>query len=84
MWAKPLADGSRVAVLLLNLRDEAAAVLSASFADVGLPPTAQAAARDLWAQRDLGSVFNGSFTTPTPISPHGSMVVTLRPISSQL
>ena len=77
VWAKPLADGKRVAVLLLNVDDATPARLSVAFSALGLPNTTMAA-RDLWARKELGD-FTGAFTTPSPVEPHGSVMVTLTP-----
>lgn len=70
-WAKPLADGS-VAAMLLN-RSPAAATVSCSWAEIGLPhPAAAATVRDLWQRKDLGS-FTGAYAATVPS--HGAVVV---------
>ena len=70
-WAKPLADGS-VAAMLLN-RGTAAALMSCTWEEVGLPqPSAAAAVRDLWERKDLGN-FTGAYATTVPA--HGAVVI---------
>jgi alpha-galactosidase len=72
VWSKPLSGGNARAVALLN-RNAAAAAITVSFAQVGLP-NAPALVRDLWQRADLGS-FNGSYTA-NAVPSHG--VVMLR------
>lgn len=70
-WAKPLADGS-VAAMLLN-RSPSAALVTCSWAEIGLPhPGAPAAVRDLWERKDLGN-FTGGYSATVPS--HGAIVV---------
>ena len=73
-WAKPLADGS-VAAMLLN-RGPAAAAISCSWAELGLPAGASAAVRDLWARKDLGP-FTGAYSAT--VESHGAVVVRVNP-----
>jgi len=74
LWVKPLSDGKRIAVLLLNLDDNNstdlgfnAAMLNASFSAM--------AVRDAWAKSDLGT-FKGNFTAKA-VPPHGVAVYTV-------
>ncbi len=68
VWARPLADGTK-AVGLFN-RGPEAATISAKFADLGL--SGSQPVRDLWFQKDLGSV-RDAFTTTVPR--HGVVLV---------
>ncbi len=68
VWARPLADGTK-AVGLFNRCPEAATI-SAKFADLGL--SGSQPVRDLWFQKDLGSV-RDAFTTTVPR--HGVVLV---------
>ena len=78
VWAKPMADGERVAVLLVNLSDDDAAPLGLMFANVpGIPADATVAVRDLWARKDLG-VFTATYETEEKVPPHGSVMLMLR------
>jgi len=77
VWSKPLKDGS-VAVLLLN-RGEDAADITAQWSVVGLPASASAAVRDVWAQKDLGD-HTGSYTG-TAVPRHGSVLLRVTPKS---
>jgi alpha-galactosidase len=52
VWMKPLADGSK-AVGLFN-REQGVVPVKVSLKELGLGPSA--AARDLWAHKDLGTV----------------------------
>lgn len=71
-WARPLADGA-VAALLVN-RGDAAADVSASWAELGLKdPAGAAAVRDLWRKADLGS-FTGGYTAKG-VPPHASVLL---------
>ncbi len=70
VWSKVLAGTNVRAVALLNLSD-AAADITVSWDQVGLPAGA-AAVRDLWARLDLGT-FADSFTASVPS--HGVVLV---------
>jgi alpha-galactosidase len=74
VWSKQLADGGR-AVALLN-RSGKAATIAADWQDIGFPAKLNAAVRDLWAHRDLGSK-TGSFSAEVPS--HGVVMVTVKP-----
>lgn len=65
VWAGELAGGT-VAVALLNTGLQTANV-SASWREIGLPPTAEARVRDLWTHRELGAA-SDSVTVEVP--PH--------------
>ncbi len=54
VWAKPLIGSGRRAVVLLN-RTTRSAPISVRWSELGLQPSADAAVRDLWAHKDLGS-----------------------------
>lgn len=71
VWMKPLADGSK-AVGLFN-REDHPMEMTAEFSVLGI--TATASVRDLWAQKDLGSM--SSFTAEVPR--HGAVLLKLMP-----
>ncbi len=72
VWAKDLEDGAK-AVGLFN-RTDAEAEVAARWADLGIAGTR--AVRDLWRQKDAGSV-NGEYRAR--VAPHGAVMVTLAP-----
>ncbi len=73
VWAKPMADGSRVAGLF-NRGDEPAE-MSITAAELGLQ--GKCVIRDLWRQWDLGT-YNRSFTTTVPR--HGVVLLQFKPV----
>ena len=75
VWSRELADGNR-AVLLLN-RGAQPAPMQFSLAEVGYPGSLTMHARDLWTDRDLGSV-HGSFAAQA-VPSHGVVMLVLRP-----
>ncbi len=74
VWAKQLAGGGR-AVALVN-RGTGKAKITASWEDVGYPPTLAASVRDLWAAKDEGR-HTGSYSAEVPS--HGVVMVTVLP-----
>jgi alpha-galactosidase len=70
VWARPLADG-RVAVGLFN-RGLHAAKMSVSWKDLGL--TGPRVVRDLWAQKNIGTV-STEFSATVPA--HGTVLVAI-------
>ena len=74
-WAGPLAGGDLV-VILFNRNAPAAQAMTASWADLGLAPSAAYKVRDVLARADLGSA-TGSFTTPQPVPVHGVAMLRL-------
>lgn len=74
LWVKPLSDGKRTAVLLLNLDDDNAADLSFTPAMINATYSSMSV-RDAWKQSDLGK-FSGSFTAKA-VPSHGVVVVTV-------
>ena len=72
MWAKELEDGS-LAVGLFN-RGEIAAKVKARWEDLGL--AGRRAVRDLWRQKDLGTVTDELTAT---VARHGAVLVRLTP-----
>ena len=74
-WAGPLAGGDLV-VILFNRNAPAAQAMTASWADLGLAPSAVYKVRDVLARADLGSA-TGSFTTPQPVPVHGVAMLRL-------
>jgi hypothetical protein len=70
-WVKPMSDGKRTAVLLLNLGDNNATDLTVSAAQLNLSYSSMAI-RDLWARKDLGA-FSGNFTAKA-VPAHGVFV----------
>lgn len=74
-FSKPLEwDGSRVAVLLMNL-GTAAVDLDITFEEVPQLACDKALVRDVWTRTDLG-IFQGSFTA-AGVPPHDSAFLTL-------
>jgi len=67
IWCKPLADGKSVAVLMLNLNDDDALNVTASFSTLGLQ--GPATVRDLWAHTTLPNTISGEITAS--VAPHG-------------
>jgi len=76
VWAKPLKQKDAAAVALFN-RSEAAADITCTWSDVGLP-AGKAKVRDLWAHADRGA-FADSFKASVPS--HG--VVMLKVVSAK-
>jgi len=74
VWAKQMADGSRV-VVLFN-RSEVKADVSFRWEEVGYPGHLPASVRDLWMKGDLGK-FTGEFSAAVPS--HGVVMVRLTP-----
>ena len=72
VWCKPLADGKSVALVLLNLDDDAPLNLTATWTELGL--RGEATVRDLWAQRTLDPA-SGALTAEVP--PHGTRMFKL-------
>ena len=72
-WTKPLADGS-TAALLLNTGDSTTAV-TCTFAQLNVK-SSSAKVRDLWAKKDLGTIFNNITAT---LKSHVAMVVKVTP-----
>ena len=77
VWAKPLADGKRVAVLLVNAGDDVTVDVTVTWASLGLAPGATAVVRNLWDKTDLGT-FTGSFTAKT-VKPHDHVFISVAP-----
>jgi hypothetical protein len=75
VWAGPLAGGD-VAVVLFN-RGTLPALITARWADVGLPRDANAKVRLIWERLDLGS-FRGEFSALVP--GHGVVMLRLTPL----
>ncbi len=74
VWARPLADGGRAA-LLFN-RGATQKEISFTWQDLDYPADLRAHVRDLWQHRDLGS-FTGKFTANVPS--HGVAMITVKP-----
>jgi hypothetical protein len=92
LWAKPMSDGNRIAVLMLNLQDTEPQDLIVNFADllnktntrVGGNPVAKDKMPDTdyrWAVRDLWAQKDlGAFTesyTAKAVPAHGAVVLTV-------
>jgi hypothetical protein len=75
-WAKPLANGD-LAVMLLNTGD-AAAEVSCSLAELGMPGIAATRVRDLWQHADLAPLAAGA-TVTTKLESHAQMSLRLTP-----
>ena len=78
VWARKLhnnasATAEKVAVLLFN-PGEAAANITASWAQIGLPPGSKGLVRDLWQHKDVG-VMGGEYSAT--VAPHGGVFVTV-------
>ena len=69
IWAKPLADGKRTAVVLLNMDASTTVDIRLDWTVIGLPSSSTAAVRDLWLEKDLGA-FTGHYTAEQ-VPPHG-------------
>jgi len=74
IWAKPMKDGSRAAVLLNRSASEAE--ITVAWPTLAYPEHVSAAVRDLWAHKDLGK-FTGKFSAK--VGSHDVVVVTVRP-----
>jgi alpha-galactosidase len=74
VWAKQLKDGSR-AVVLLN-RSASEQEITATWEDIGYPPSISASVRDLWQHKDLGKM-GGKISARVPS--HGAVMVTVKP-----
>jgi hypothetical protein len=64
VWSKALAAPGENAVLLLNRSGEPTSI-KVNWSDLGLADSSSATVRDIWAQRDLGSL-NGSYSATVP------------------
>lgn len=74
VWARPLADGSRAAVLFN--RGTTAQPITVDWLDLDYPEHIGADVRDLWQHKELGR-FEGKFTAT--VAPHGVVMVTVNP-----
>merc|ERR1712224_57613 len=74
VWLKPLSDGKRLAVALLNLNGTAKANITVSAAQLGLNYS-KMSVRDLWAEKELG-MFVQNFTASS-VDPHGVAMVSI-------
>ena len=74
VWARELAGGNR-AVALLN-RAATPQTITVNWEDLGYPAHISAALRDVWLDKDLGTM-TGSFTAT--VAPHAAVIVTVRP-----
>ena len=75
VWAKPLSDGKRVAVVLLNTDPSIAQDVTVMWQQLGLPAATKASIRDLWQQKDLGTAQQQFVAKAVP--PHGVVMVTI-------
>jgi hypothetical protein len=78
VWVKHLADGKRIAVLLVNGGNNASDV-TVSWTQLGLPPNTKATVRDLWHQQAVDGTVTGSFTAKN-VATHDHMFVTVTPV----
>jgi alpha-galactosidase len=74
VWAKTLADGSRV-VILFN-RGAADAQITVAWEEIGYPAHLEAKVRDLWQHKEIGS-FAGSYAANVPS--HAVVMVKISP-----
>lgn len=73
VWARPLADGSRAA--LLFERGSEPARIAVRWDEIGI--RGPCAARDLWARKDVGDVGD---RYEAEVEPHGVVMLKLRPL----
>ncbi len=77
-WARPLSDGSVVA-LFLNRGSSSSVSITCTYAELGLKnPNGSGTVRDLWAQKDLGS-FTASYTANGVAGQSGVFVKVTQP-----
>ena len=82
LWVKPLSDGDRVAVLLLNLDDDNSADLTVDWSQLNVSHMGSGTScivRDLWTRRDLG-VAKGRYTARA-VGPHASAFLVVRSVA---
>jgi len=72
VWAKPLSDPGKYAVLLLN-RSASPAPITVRWSDLGLDED-KGAVRNTWAQRDLGE-FSSSYSATVPAADAALLIV---------
>ena len=75
IWSGPLADGSKV-VLLLNRNSTQSESITVSWSQLGWLPNQIAIVRDLWMQMDLG-LFKDNYTSPH-IDRHGVQMLKMK------
>lgn len=71
VWMKPLADGSRAAILFN--RGTEPAMITVNFEDIGLAPGARATVRDLWTKTDVPGPTTARYRAR--VDPHGVVMV---------
>jgi alpha-galactosidase len=74
IWAKPMKDGSRAAVLLNRGGSETD--ITVPWTTLAYPEHLSARVRDLWAHKDLGTM-TGKFSAK--VASHGAVMVTVKP-----
>jgi alpha-galactosidase len=74
VWVKPLADGSKAALLFNRGTEES--TFAARWEDVSLFPGGKAIVRDLWKKADVGA-FTGRYEAK--VEPHGGVMVKVTP-----
>ena len=74
VWAKQLADGNRVAILLNRGAKETE--IAVSWPEIGYPAKFTAEVRDLWLRKSMGK-FKGRYTAKVPS--HGVVMVRVQP-----
>jgi alpha-galactosidase len=75
VWAKPLSDGKRIAVVLLNTDPSGTQDVTVTWQQLGLPASTNASVRDLWQQKDVGTAQQQFIAKAVP--PHGVVMVTV-------
>ncbi|KAL1556482.1 Alpha-galactosidase 1 [Salvia divinorum] len=78
VWAGPL-SGYRVAVVLLNRGPQQHRVMTARWDDIGIPPSTNVMARDLWQHKTLKQRFVDVLTAT--VDSHACKMYILKPIS---
>ena len=74
VWAKQLADGNRVAILLNRSAKEAE--IAVSWPEIGYPAKCTAEVRDLWLHKSMGK-FKGRYSAK--VASHGVVMVKVQP-----
>ena len=82
LWVKPLSDGDRVAVLLLNLDNDNSADLTVEWSQLNVTHMGSGTScivRDLWTRQDL-DIAKGRYTAKA-VGPHASAFLVVRGVA---
>lgn len=77
VWAKPLADGKRIAVVLLNEDDNNTQSVTVKWSTIGLDASTKCSVRDLWQRKVVATAAAGSYSVS--LKPHESAMLTITP-----